>query len=82
MRDSFDPVPHQVQMMGTNVTDTCLQSGKPGFQFLSGVTGFIFTDSMQPIVISGSAFVSTSEAETHKIPGGEGYMQDLLGPEE
>lgn len=31
MRDSFDPVPHQAQMMGTNVANACLQSGKPGF---------------------------------------------------
>jgi hypothetical protein len=26
-------------------------------------------------------FVSTFEAGTHKMSGGEGYMKDLLGPE-
>jgi hypothetical protein len=37
---------------------------------------------VQPVAVSGSTFVSTFEAGTHKMFGGEGYMKDLLGPEE
>lgn len=34
-----------------------------------------------PVVVSGSAFISTFEAGNHEMSGGEGYMKNLLGPE-